>query len=68
MLKYLSWQTCKGNPGILTNISATAYGVVLRSKCKETTIGYEKLDPLLFLSNSLNIQCRTLKHLAMCFY
>ncbi len=32
------------------------------------TVGCEKLDPLFFLNNSLNIQRRTPKPAAMCFY
>ena len=32
------------------------------------TVGCEKLDPLFFLNNLLNIQRRTLKPPAMCFY
>ncbi len=33
-----------------------------------TTVGCKKLDPHFFLNNSLNIQRRTLKPPAMCFY
>ncbi len=32
------------------------------------TVGYKKLDPLFFLNNLLNIQRRTPKPPAMCFY
>ncbi len=32
------------------------------------TVACRKLDPLFFLNSSLNIQCRTVKPSAMCFY
>ncbi len=35
---------------------------------RQSTVGCKKLDPLFFLNNSLNIQHRTLKSPAMCFY
>ncbi len=60
-------------PDLLTKAGwawhATIYSksVIYLPECS-TTVGCEKLDPLFFLNNSLNIQRRTLKPPAMCFY